>query len=206
MTQALLDEGALIRNGEVKLTRPLDDLKIPPTVQAMLAARIDRLLPAEKELLQTLAVIGKEPELKLIEGVTAKSTEELEPMLSNLQLSEFIYEQPSLDGPGYTFKHALTQEVAFNSILAQRRRLIHEQTARAIEALYEGQLEDHYSELARHHLQGTDTAKTLHYAKLAAEQAVLRGTYAEATSLIEAALKLLSRLPEGNKQLRAELA
>jgi tetratricopeptide (TPR) repeat protein len=172
----------------------------------MLSARIDRLPPAEKDLLQTLAVIGKEPELKLIEGVTAKGADELEPMLSNLQLSEFIYEQPTLDGPAYTFKHALTQEVAFNSILDRRRRLIHEKTARAIEALFEEQLEDHYSELARHHLQGTDTARAVHYAQLAAEQALLRGTYAEATSLIEAALKLLNRLPEGNERLRAELA
>jgi hypothetical protein len=84
--------------------------------------------------------------------------------------------------------------------------MLHAQAGRAIEAVYAGQLEDHYSELARRHLRGNDAGKAVHYAQLAAEQALLRGTYTEATGLIEAALKLLNRLPEGNQQLRAELA
>jgi predicted ATPase len=116
--QALVDEGVLQRNGAVTLTKPLGDLKIPLTVQAMLAARIDRLPSAEKELLQTLAVIGKEPALELIKRVTGKREEQLDPMLTNLQLGEFIYEQPSIGRPEYIFKHALTQEVAYNSLLA----------------------------------------------------------------------------------------
>ncbi len=224
--QALLDDGALVRVsphpdplpkgegnkgreqhiGQVKLARPLAELKIPPTVQATLAARIDRQPAAEKELLQTLAVIGKEIALELIKEVTSKSEEQIEPMLSNLQLGEFIYEQPNLEGAAYTFKHALTQEVAYNSLLGERRRLIHAQTGRAMETLYGGQLEDHYSELARHHLRGNDAVKAVHYAHLAAEQAVGRAAYTEAMSLIEGALKLLDRLPESNERLRAELA
>jgi tetratricopeptide (TPR) repeat protein len=205
MVQMLLDEGALVRDGAVNLTRSLGQLKIPPTVQAILAARIDRLPSAGKDLLQTLAVIGKDLSLELLNVVTGKREEQLEPMLADLQVGEFIYEQPSLTGTEYTFKHALTQEVAYNSVLAERRRAIHDQTARAMERLYAPQLENHYTELAYHYIRGNDAAKALRYSQLAAEQAVGRAAYLEATSMLEAALKLLDKLPEGRERLRAEL-
>jgi predicted ATPase len=203
---ALFDDGALVRNGKVKLTRPAAELKIPPTVQATLAARIDRLPNAGKDLLQILAVIGPEIALEAIKHVTGKSEEQLEALLSNLQSSEFIYEQPTVAGAEYVFKHALTQEVSYNSLLAERRRMIHAQAGLAIEAVYAGQLEDHYSELARHHLRGNDAAKAAHYAQLAAEQALGHGAYTEAANLIDTALKVLDRLPETDDRLRSELA
>src|SRR5713101_8508509 len=109
-------------------------------------------------------------------------------MLADIQLGEFIYEQPTFGGAEYTFKHALTQEVAYNSLLAERRRATHERTARAIEELYAQQLEDHYSDLAHHYLLGEDAAKAIRYAQLAAEQAASRAAYPQATSLISAAL------------------
>jgi class 3 adenylate cyclase/tetratricopeptide (TPR) repeat protein len=204
--QVLLDEGALVRNGEVKLNRPLGQLKIPPTVHAILAARIDRLPSAGKELLQTLAVIGKDLPLELVKVVTGKGEEQLESLLADLQAGEFIYEQPSPAGAEYTFKHALTQEVAYNSVLTERRRAVHDQTARAMERLYAQQLENHYTELAYHYIRGNDVAKALRYAHLAAEQAVSRAAYTEATSMLEAGLKLLDNLPEDTERLRAELA
>src|SRR5262249_8632907 len=122
IVQALVDDGALVRDGTLRLTKAMAELNIPPTVQAILAARIDRLPEAEKELLQTLAVIGEEIPLKLIRQITGKAAEQLDGMLSELQTSEFIYEQPSVEGATYTFKHALTQEVAYNSLLSQRRQ------------------------------------------------------------------------------------
>jgi predicted ATPase len=204
--QALFDEGALLRNGKVKLTRPLGELKIPPTVQAILAARIDRLPPVEKELLQTLAVIGQDLALELIKEVTGKREEQLDPMLTNLQVGEFIYEQPSIAGREYTFKHALTQEVAYNSLLAERRRMIHEQTARSIEQLFAHQLEDHWSGLTHHYLRGIDAEKAMHFARLAAEQAISRSAFPEAISITEAALALLEKIPDGPQRIRAELA
>ena len=106
----------------VKLTRPLAELKIPPTVQAILAARIDRLPPDAKDLLQTLAVIGREFPLSLIRAVVANPDDELSRMLNDLQLGEFIYEQPAVGDSEYIFKHALTQEVAYNSVLMERRK------------------------------------------------------------------------------------
>ncbi|HSR58596.1 MAG TPA: AAA family ATPase, partial [Candidatus Binataceae bacterium] len=108
IVQALQEDGALVRDGTVKLTRPLDTLKIPPTVQAILASRIDRLPAAEKELLQTLAVIGMEFPLTLAREVIKKPDDELNQMLNALQLAEFIYEQPAAGDVEYTFKHALT--------------------------------------------------------------------------------------------------
>jgi class 3 adenylate cyclase/tetratricopeptide (TPR) repeat protein len=202
--QALLEEGALVRNGALKLTRPLDNLRMPLTVQAILSARIDRLPPADKELLQTLAVIGKQLDLALIQRVTGKSEAQLDPILTNLQLGEFVYEQPSIDGPEYTFKHALTQEVAYNSLLASRRLTTHEQAGSAIETVFAGQLEDHYSELAYHFLRSSNAAKAVHYSVLAAEQACSRAAYTAATNMIESALKLLDQLPSEPARLNAE--
>jgi predicted ATPase len=115
--QVMFDEGALARNGTVKLTKSLSQLKIPLTVQAILASRIDRLPPDEKDLLLTLAVLGREFPFGLIKSVVAKSEDELNRMLSDLQFAEFIYEQTTLADVEYTFKHALTQEVAYNSLL-----------------------------------------------------------------------------------------
>ena len=204
--QVLLDEGALVRNGDVKLTRPLGELKIPPTVQAILAARIDRLPPAAKDLLQTLSVIGKDFTFALAREITGKSQEQLEPILAELQLGEFIYEQPAFGGPEYTFKHALTHEVTYNSVLAQQRRVTHERIARAIESLYAEQLDDHFSELAHHFLQSNQTTKALHYTQLAARQDLDRAAYGEAGSMLEAGLKLLEKMPEGVERMRTELA
>jgi predicted ATPase len=204
--QALLDEGALARNGGIELIRPLGEVKIPPTVQAVLAARIDRLPFSDKELLQTLAVIGKELAVELIEAVNGKSKEQLEPMLANLQFGEFIYEQPRLGRTEYTFKHALTKEVAYNSLLAERRRAFHVQTARAIETLYSQHLEDHCGALFRHYSLGNEPSKALHYAQLTAEQALIREAYPQATITVDAAVKLLDRLPGGTEQLQTELS
>ncbi len=121
--QVLFDEGALVRDGAVvRLARPLNELKIPPTVQTILAARIDRLPPDAKDLLQTLAVIGRKFSQSLIRAVVPKPDDELNQLLNDLQLGEFIYEQPAVGDVEYIFKHALTQEVSYNSLLLERRR------------------------------------------------------------------------------------
>jgi class 3 adenylate cyclase len=206
MVQALFEEGVLQRNGSVKLAKPISAFTVPSTVQAVLASRIDRLYPPDKELLQTLAVLGCEFPLNLVHRVTAKSGDELGQMLAQLQLGEFIYEQPAVGEVKYCFKHALTQEVAYNSLLLERRRAIHEKTAKAIEAVFGECLEDHYAELAHHFLRSADAAKAIRYAQLAADHAVNRSAYSEATNLIEAALRLLDRLPDRTECLRAEFA
>jgi class 3 adenylate cyclase/predicted ATPase len=203
---ALLDEGALVRNGTIKLTRPLEELKIPPTVQAILAARMDRLPGDEKELLQTLAVIGKEFPLGLIRAVTGKLADELEPMLRNLQLAEFIYEQPTLPDVEYVFKHALTQEVAYNSLLGERRRALHQRIGETIERLHADRIEDHISELAHHYDRGSNAAKAVEYLHRSGERAAQRSAYGQGVDQLEAALRHLAALPASATRDQEELA
>jgi class 3 adenylate cyclase/tetratricopeptide (TPR) repeat protein len=205
--QMLLDEGILVRDGAAaRLTKSLSALKIPPTVQSILAARIDRLPIDEKDLLQTLAVTGKEFSLSLVGEVVKKPDDEINRILNDLQLAEFIYEQPAAGDIEYTFKHALTQQVAYNSVLLERRRLLHRRIGVAIESLFRDRLEDHYADLAHHYSLSDDAAKAVEYLRLAAEQAVGRSAYSEATADLKAAIVLLDRLPEERARACAELA
>jgi predicted ATPase len=143
IVQALFEDGVLQRNGVVKLARSMNAVKVPATVQAVLGSRIDRLSADEKELLQTLAVLGREFPLGLVQRVTRKPGDELERRLSRLQAGEFIYEQPAAGDVEYTFKHALTQEVAYNALLVERRKLLHERAGEDLESMFAGQLDDH---------------------------------------------------------------
>jgi len=161
--QVLLDEGTLVRNGVTHLTRAISELKIPPTVQGILAARIDRLPPNAKDLLQALAVIGREFPLSLIRAVLTKTDDELSALLNDLQLREFIYEQPAVRDTEFIFKHALTQEVAYNSVLIERRKQLHDRIGAAIETLFADRLEDRCGELARHYRLSRDARKAIHY-------------------------------------------
>ena len=203
--QVLLDEGALVRNGTIKLTRPLSELKIPPTVQAILTARIDRLPPDEKDLLQTLAVIGKEFSLGLIKRVAVKPDEKLERMLADLQLGEFIYEQPAFPDPEYVFKHALTQEVSYNSILTDRRRALHERVAASIESLFADRLDDYLVDLAHHYSRSGNVRKAAEYLRLSAEQTMHRSAYQEAIASLNRGIELLQSLPDDSERAGEQL-
>jgi predicted ATPase len=174
-------------------------------VQAVLAARMDRLPAAEKELLQTLSVIGKEFSLSLLKQVANKSEDELQRLLSHLQAAEFIYEQPAFPELEYVFKHALTQEVAYNSLLVERRKALHERTAQAIEALFHSQLDDHYGELAHHYSRSGNTLKAVEYLSLAGQQAVQRSANAEAVNHLTAALELLKTLLDTPERTQREI-
>jgi len=127
-------------------------------------------------------------------------------MLAELQAAEFIYEQPALTDMEYAFKHALTQEVAYNSLLIERRKLLHERAGAAIEALYATRLDDHLSELAGHYRRSADTAKALEYLTRAGRQAVQRSSLAEAIGLFTSAFELLQTLTEASERIEHELA
>ena len=120
-----------------------------PPVQGVLAARIDRLRAEEKELLQQLSVIGRQFPAGLVRKVVSHPEEELYRLLSSLQAKEYLYEQPAFPEVEYIFKHALTQEVAYGTVLQEQRKALHERTGQAIERRYETSLDDHYSELAQ---------------------------------------------------------
>ncbi len=205
MVQALFDQGALVRNGEVKVARPLSQLRLPATVQGILAARIDGLPGEPKQLLQTLAVIGKESPLALIRKVVATPEPQLERMLADLQVGEFIYEQASPSELEYTFKHALTLEVAYNSLLIERRKVLHERAASAMESLYADRINDHLAELARHYERTANLPKALEYLERAGQQAAGRSAHAEAIGLFNSARELLKTMPETPNRIEQEL-
>jgi predicted ATPase/class 3 adenylate cyclase len=205
IVQALFEDGVLQRNGTVKLTKSMNAVKVPGTVQGILASRIDRLLADEQGLLQTLAVIGREFPLGLVRNVTRKPDEELERILSALQLAEFIYEQPGFPEPAYIFKHALTQEVTYGSILIERRKELHERTAHEIEALFSSRMEDHYGDLAHHYSCSGNRLKAVEYLQLAAQQAIQRSASTEAIEQLMSALRMLDGLPETPRRDQQEL-
>jgi class 3 adenylate cyclase/tetratricopeptide (TPR) repeat protein len=205
MVATLFDQGMLVRDGGVKQVRPLAEIKVPATVQGVLASRIDRLAADEKELLQTLAAIGKQFPVPLVQAVAAKPRQELEGLLGELQQGEFIYEQPAFPDVEYTFKHALTQEVAYNSMLTERRRLLHRRATAAIESLYSGRLEDRYEELAHHCVRSADHVKAVGYLLLAGQQAMARVACEEAHNHATKGLELVGDL-DSSTRAEQELA
>ncbi len=208
IVQALREQGVLARDAVVGAhsRAPVPaDLHIPATVQAVLASRIDRLPTEEKDLLQTLAVIGKEFSLGLLKQVVDQSEDTLQRLLSHLQAAEFIYEQPAFPEVEYTFKHALTQEVAYNSMLIERRKVLHERTAQTMEVLFHNRLEDYYGDLAHHYRRSGNTQKAVEYLQLAGQQAGQRSAHAEAISHLTGALELLKTLPDTPERAQQEL-
>ena len=202
---SLFEDGTLARNGEVKLAKPLASLRIPPTLQGILASRIDRLPADEKDLLQTVAVIGTEFNLSIARAVCGKPDDELNRMLDGLQLAEFIYEQPGAGDVEYIFKHALTHDVAYNSLLADRRKPLHERIGQAIEALYPDRLEDHSTELAHHFERGGNVPKAVNFLRRTGIRAAQQGAHSDAIGYFNRALELLPRLPDGDARDRQEL-
>ena len=205
IVRALVELGVLVRNGATRLTKPLTEIRIPPTVHGILASRIDALSASEKDLLQTLAVIGKDFPLDLVRQMTARPNDKLQPVLKSLQASEFIYEQAAL-GEEYTFKHVLTQEVAYNSVLMERRRLLHERTGEAIEALFKDRIDRHLAELAHHYSRSANTRKAVDYLFRAGRQAEARFAYSEAITRLSSALEFLKQLPDSTERTRQELS
>jgi class 3 adenylate cyclase/predicted ATPase len=207
VVQTLAEEQVLEGEaGHYRLRQMPEGLHIPTSVQGVLGARIDRLAAGEKELLQTLAVIGKEFPWSLVQRVLDQPEEALRRGLARLQAGEFIYERPAFPEVEYTFKHGLTQQVAYGSLLLERRRLLHERTAGAIEALFGDRLEEHCGELAYHYSHSDNAAKAIEYLRGAARQAVQRSANQEAEAHLSRALELLESLPASTHRDEEELA
>jgi tetratricopeptide (TPR) repeat protein len=143
--------------------------------------------------------------LSLVRHLVAISDEELDRMLTALQLAEFIYEQPAPGGVEYIFKHALTQEVAYNSVLIERRRALHERTGAAIERLFADRLDDYVSDLAYHYDRSGNLRKAVEYLGRAARRAVEQVAHSEVVGHVTRALELIRRLPDGADRTSHEL-
>ena len=181
------------------LDKKVESTQVPATVQAVLAARIDRLPLAEKQLLQSAAVIGKDVPFSLLQAITELSDEELRRGLTHLQAAEFLYETSLFPDLEYTFKHALTHEVAYGSLLHERQRALHSRIVEAIETLYPDRLIEQVERLAHHAARGEVWAKALTYLRQAGTKADARSAIREAASYFEQALTALEHLPESRE-------
>jgi adenylate cyclase len=205
----------------------LREIRIPSTVEGIIAARIDRQPAEDKALLQMLAAIGIEFPLSLVRQVLRFRAENtgsraisatafaedsvaegstLEARLGRLQLGELIYERPTFGDVEYTFKHALTHDVAYNSLLIERRRILHGQIGQAIESLFSDRLDDHISDLARHYVRSGNTPMAVEYLTRAAQLALSHSAYKEADEQVCTAMALVKLLPEGEVRDHRELA
>jgi class 3 adenylate cyclase/tetratricopeptide (TPR) repeat protein len=152
--RTLVETGMLVgAPGAYRLAQPLTSLQMPATVQAVLAARIDRLPPEEKQLLQTTAVIGTEVPLPLLQAVAGRPEAALQRYLAHLQAAEFLYETRLFPEHEYTFKHAMTYEVAYGSLLQERRRVLHARIVETLEVLAGDRVAEHVERLAHHHAE-----------------------------------------------------
>ena len=195
--RTLVETGGLVgERGAYHLVQPLDTLQVPATVQAMLAARIDRLPPEDKRLLQTAAVIGTEVPWPLLQAIADTADEALYHSLGQLQAAEFLYETSLFPERAYTFKHALTHEVAYGSLLHERRRALHARIVAALEAMVGDRREDQVERLAQHALRGEVWEKALTYGRQAGDKAQARSAYREAVVCYEQALATLEHLPD----------
>ena len=195
--RALVETGVLVgERGAYRLVKPLESMQVPATVQAVLAARIDRLPPEEKRLLQTAAVIGTEVPFALLQAIGELSEEELRRGLGHLQAAEFLYETSLFPELAYTFKHALTHEVAYGSLLQERRRALHARIVAASERLYADRLTEQAERLAQHALRGEVWDKAVAYCRQAGTKAFARSAFREAVACFEQALAALRHLPE----------
>jgi tetratricopeptide (TPR) repeat protein len=170
---------------------------VPETVQAVLAARMDRLPPAAKHLLQTAAVIGMQMGVPLLQAVTELSDAALHTGLVHLQAAEFLYETRVVPDITYTFKHALTQEVAYGSLLQERRWTLHARIVVALEGLAADRLAEQVERLAHHALRGEVWDKAVAYCRQAGAMAITHLAYHEAVMSFEQALDAFQRLPAG---------
>ena len=195
--RTLVETGVLVGDrGAYRLAQPLDTLQVPATVQALLAARIDRLPPEDKRLLQTAAVIGTEVPWPLLQAIADTADEALYRSLAQLQAAEFLYETSLFPERAYTFKHALTHEVAYGSLLQERRRGLHARIVEALEALAGDRRDDQVERLAHHALRGEVWDKALAYGHQAGDKARTRSAYREAVVSFEQALAALAHLPD----------
>ncbi|MBI3326486.1 MAG: AAA family ATPase [Nitrospinae bacterium] len=190
-TQVLVGE-----RGSYRLGQSLPSIQVPATVQAVLAARIDRLPAEEKGLLQTSAVIGTDVPLRLLQAIAALSEEALRRGLMHLQAAEFLYETRLFPELEYTFKHALTHEVAYGTLLQERRKALHARIVDALEALYPDSVGEQVERLAHHALRGEVWEKAVGYFRQAGAKAASRSANREAVTYCEQALLALQHLPE----------
>jgi class 3 adenylate cyclase/pimeloyl-ACP methyl ester carboxylesterase len=201
--RTLVETGVLRgERGVYDLAKAFEAMQIPATVQAVLTARIDRLPAEEKRLLQTAAVIGKDVPFGLLQAITDLPDNEFQPALTNLQASEFLYETNLFPDLEYTFKHALTHQVAYESLLHERRRQFHRRVGEAIEEHYPDRLSELAETLAHHFERAEMIEKAVEYYLIAADKAKASYAYQTAAGLCDRSMELVKGRSLVSQQIR----
>ncbi len=201
--RTLIETNTLVgERGAYRLTKDLPRVQVPATVQAVLAARIDRLPPEEKHLLQSASVIGRDVPFGLLQAIADLPEEALRRGLADLRAAEFLYEKNLFPELEYTFKHALTHEVAYQSLLQERRKAVHTRVVEAIERLYGDRLAEQAETLAHHALRGEVWERAVDYLRVAGAKVYAKGAPLESAAHYEQALQVLPRLPTNPDNLR----
>jgi class 3 adenylate cyclase/tetratricopeptide (TPR) repeat protein len=204
--RTLVETNALTgERGAHRLARPLNTIDMPATVQAILASRIDRLAAEDKQLLQMASVVGKDVPFALLLAIAELADEDLRRGLARLQAAEFLYETSFFPDLEYTFKHALTHEVAYGSLLHERRRALHARVVATLEDLHEDRLPEQFESLAHHAYRGEQWEKTVRYARLAGDEAAARSAHRQVIELCQQAISALAHMPDTEGRRREEL-
>ncbi len=194
LTRSLVDSEQIRIDGErAALVGDLSDLRVPDRVQDVLAARIDRLDEEPKRAIQVASVIGREFALRLLDRIS-EAQQALETIVEELRTLELVYQKAAFPEAVFTFKHALTHDVAYESVLHQRRKEIHRAAGAAIEELYADRLTEHYEALAHHFSRGEAWERALHFHDLAARKAADAYANRAAVEHLRAALAIAERL------------
>jgi class 3 adenylate cyclase/tetratricopeptide (TPR) repeat protein len=198
----LVETGMLVgARGRRRQTRPVDGVVIPPTAEAVLAARIDRLSAEDKRFVQAAAVIGIEVPFSLLGAVTGRDPDDMRAALNRLQAAELLYETRLYPELEYAFKHALTQQVAYRSLVQARRQTLHAAVVAALEARHGERLAEQIEKLAHHAWLGEVWAKAARYGYEAGRKCLARSAYRDGARALEQALQSASRLPERDEAL-----
>ena len=191
--------------GARHLARALSAVQVPATVQAILAARIDRLAPGDKRLLQAAAVIGRDVPFGLLRDVTAEDEDDLRASVGRLQAAALLHEAGLFPELEYTFTHALTHEVAYQSLLHERRRALHGRVVDAIEEAHGDRRAEHVERLAHHALRAERWHAAVPYLRQAGARAAARSATVEAVDCFTKGIEALTHLPDDGRRQRLEL-
>ncbi|MBW2441622.1 MAG: AAA family ATPase, partial [Deltaproteobacteria bacterium] len=184
------------------LSRKIQDMSIPSTIQDVIMARVDALPEGAKEVLQTGSVIEREFSYQLLKMITGMAETELMHHLSGLKDTELIYERGIYPESSFIFKHALTREVVYDSILTAKKKQLHERIGHAIEALHQDNIVEHYGVLAEHFVESANHEKAAAYAKLAAKRAQKAASYNDAIDYGRKRVACLEKLPQSEAVVR----
>jgi class 3 adenylate cyclase/tetratricopeptide (TPR) repeat protein len=202
----LVETGALSGGpGAYRLARSADTIEVPATVQALLAARIDRLAPEDKRVLQCAAVIGKDVPVPLLEAIADVSEDELRRSVHHLQAAEFLYEASLFPVFEYAFKHGLTLDVALRSLLQDRRRDLDARLVEALESMAGDRTAEQVERLAHHAFRGGLWDKAVTYCREAGARAFARSAHRTDVRYFEQALQALGHLPRNADTLAQEI-